>query len=191
MSDSNSNHIVTIADNSDSLKKNPTEEYREDKKTSFIEVLKSQKSLGNISKACKLVGISRQTIYEWRNKDPEFNILLNEAIKVGKITLADLAEEALSKRIAEGDTTAIIFTLKSLRREFYSETKATVFVSDITNDNNFKRGENGNPSNATDMINMMAMYSHYFKLISQESNIMTDDLNSMFEKIIEIVQTYK
>lgn len=101
------------------------ETIRSKSKTRFIKYL-SEDTGGNISEACKLVGFSRQTINEWRYNDPDFDHAVEEAILAGKETLADLAETYLHKRIREGDTTAIIFTLKSLRRRFFGDRLETI-----------------------------------------------------------------
>ncbi len=89
-------------------------------KDNFIRSLLT-KTAGNISQACQLVGRSRQAINEWRKDDEYFDVAVQNAIVEAKSDLADLAESCLKKRIESGDTTAIIFTLKSLRREFYGD----------------------------------------------------------------------
>ena len=90
-------------------------------KDEFLKLLASDRASGNISIAAQLSGLSRQTIYNWRQDDFEFNYEVDQAIKNGKIIIADIAEQALLKRINSGDTTAIIFTLKSLRSKYYGE----------------------------------------------------------------------
>ncbi|MCL4366709.1 hypothetical protein M1563_00875 [Patescibacteria group bacterium] len=93
---------------------------REKTKQKFLDIL-SEEAGGNISEACKAVGFSRQAINEWRLNDHSFDNRVQQAILNGKEDLADLAETHLQKRIRNGDTTAIIFTLKSLRRTFFGE----------------------------------------------------------------------
>lgn len=83
------------------------------KKKTFIE--RYAETYGNVSASCELTGISRGTYYKWLNEDEEFRIILNEIEPESK--MIDFAENALIKRIAEGDTTAIIFTLKTKGRE--------------------------------------------------------------------------
>lgn len=80
------------------------------KKKAYVLALK--KTFGNKSKACEMAGIkSRQTYYEWYEKDPVFRKEV-DSIEPDEL-LVDHAENALVKRIDEGDTTAIIFTLKT------------------------------------------------------------------------------
>lgn len=67
---------------------------------------------GNISKACARVGVSRPTIKLWMVKDEMFReevMQLSEAI-------VDAVEDALYKKIKEGDTYAITFFLKTKGR---------------------------------------------------------------------------
>lgn len=78
------------------------------KKKAFLEAYK--KSFGNISMACKNIGIDRGTYYLWK-KIPEFLEAL-EAIQPDE-EFIDFAENALYKKINDGDTTAIIFALKT------------------------------------------------------------------------------
>lgn len=86
-------------------------EFDNEKKTLFIQAF--QKSFGNISKACEKIGVSRQTYYDWRNDDPMFL----EAVKNVKDGAVDMAETALLKQITEGNTTAIIFYLKTQAKD--------------------------------------------------------------------------
>ena len=75
-------------------------------KKELIEALSN--SLGNVTVACQLVKIHRSTFYEWLKNDPEFKKEV-EAIEEEAL---DFVEDALKKRIQQGDTTAIIFYLK-------------------------------------------------------------------------------
>lgn len=77
-------------------------------KERFIEAY--QKSFGNVSQSCKAIGIARQTYYNWL-KDSEFETQLQE-IKPKDLFL-DFVESKLVEKINSGDTTAIIFALKT------------------------------------------------------------------------------
>lgn len=76
------------------------------KKKSFIEAMKS--SLGNITKSCEALGISRQTYYNWL----EDEVFKSEIDNIGEYVL-DFAEHSLFKQIKENNTTATIFYLKT------------------------------------------------------------------------------
>lgn len=68
-----------------------------------------EKNLGNISLACKATKISRQTFYNYMESDADFKARVDA---VNEVAL-DFAESALFKQIQSGDTTAIIFFLKT------------------------------------------------------------------------------
>ncbi len=76
-------------------------------KERFIKAL--EKSRGNIKNACAAVNISRGLYYKWRDTDPDFKQAA-EDINEGEI---DVAEDQLRARMDSGDTTAIIFFLKT------------------------------------------------------------------------------
>lgn len=76
-------------------------------KKAVLEALES--SLGVVSEAVKIVGIHRATFYEWLKNDPEFK---TEVDNINE-TAIDCAETALYRKIKSGDTTAIIFYLKT------------------------------------------------------------------------------
>ena len=79
------------------------------KKEAFIQAYKD--SFGNITVATKNIGVTRQTYYDWLKSDEEFKAAI-EAIEPDDL-IVDFAENALMKKISKGDTTAIIFTLKT------------------------------------------------------------------------------
>lgn len=76
-------------------------------KEKFVQVFRQ--SMGVIKYTCEACKISRQTYYNWLAADAEFR---QEVESVGE-EMIDFAENALHKKIAEGDTTSIIFYLKT------------------------------------------------------------------------------
>ncbi len=68
-----------------------------------------EQSLGIVTTACKAVGLARATHYEWLDSDPEYK---KRAEALADIAL-DFAESKLHTQIMNGDTTAIIFYLKT------------------------------------------------------------------------------
>lgn len=78
-------------------------------KKAFIEAY--EKSFGNILVSCKTVGIARQTYYNWIEQDLEFKKEL-ESIEP-KERFLDFLEGKLVEKINKGDTTSIIFALKT------------------------------------------------------------------------------
>jgi hypothetical protein len=80
---------------------------REEIKNNFLEIFDS--AACNVSIACKKVGISRNTYYEWKKEDFEFA----EQVRELEESLLDFAETMLYKAIKEGKTSELIFFLKT------------------------------------------------------------------------------
>ena len=76
-------------------------------KKDLLEAL--HKSLGVVTTACERTGIGRTTYYDWYRNDPEFKTQVDSLEDVA----LDFTESKLHERIREGDTTAIIFHLKT------------------------------------------------------------------------------
>ena len=77
------------------------------RKTRLIEAYKN--SLGNVSKSCEAIGISRETFYRWRKADKRFAEKINDIDEAS----IDLAETMLLKNIRDGKETSLIFYLKT------------------------------------------------------------------------------
>ncbi len=89
---------------------------RETTKEKLLKALKQTK--GVIAPACELVGIERITYYRYIDDDKAFAQAV-EDIKEGQI---DFVESKLVEKINEGDTSSIIFYLKTRGRDRgYSE----------------------------------------------------------------------
>ena len=76
-------------------------------KKAMIEAL--EKSLGVVTTACKTVGISRQTHYEWLREDGQYRDAVDD---IGDVAL-DFAESQLHKQIQSGEVSSTIFYLKT------------------------------------------------------------------------------
>ena len=75
-------------------------------KKALIEAMK--KNLGVVTMACKEVGISRATYYDYIRKDEDFKAEIEDV----KDVAIDFVESQLFKQIKEGSTAATIFYLK-------------------------------------------------------------------------------
>lgn len=93
-------------DNKAKPRKNPLKKTALNKKA-MIEAL--EKSLGIVSTACKITGITRTTFYYWVRTDPEFA----ENVKQVEELVLDFAESKLHKQINQDNVTATIFFLKT------------------------------------------------------------------------------
>ena len=69
------------------------------------------KTFGNITQSCKAADISRQTFYNWKENDLDFAKEI-ESVEPTEQFL-DFLESKLIQRVNDGDTTAVIFALKT------------------------------------------------------------------------------
>ena len=76
----------------------------------WLEAFKA--NLFNVTEACKKVEIDRSTYYRWLENDPDFV----QAVQDAREEKIDFIEDQLLERISSGDTTAIIFALKTLAK---------------------------------------------------------------------------
>lgn len=79
--------------------------------------LTALRNSGNVRASAQKVGISRRLAYKVREEEPEFKKLFDDAQE----DAIDLLEAMARKRAMEGDTTLLIFMLKSLRRSVYGD----------------------------------------------------------------------
>jgi hypothetical protein len=79
----------------------------EHNKKALIEAMEG--SLGVVTTACKKVGVSRTTFYEYYNTDEKFKKDIDELEAVA----LDFAESQLHSQIKNGSTAATIFYLKT------------------------------------------------------------------------------
>ena len=68
-----------------------------------------EKSLGVVTSACKAVGIDRTAYYEYMREDAEFAAKVTEL----KNLALDFGESMLHQNMRKGDTSSIIFFLKT------------------------------------------------------------------------------
>ena len=64
-----------------------------------------------VSVACERIGLSRNTIYQWRNSDQEFKKLMDKALELGVESVNDLAESKQLQHIQQGEPWAIKYWL--------------------------------------------------------------------------------
>ena len=81
---------------------------RDTKKKRFIETLAVQ---GTVSHAAQAAGVSRNTVYRWRQEDHEFASLWDEAHE----NAVDAVESVLYQSALGGNIVAMIFYLKAHR----------------------------------------------------------------------------
>tara|TARA_R110001632_G_scaffold169400_1_gene288337 strand:- start:878 stop:1249 length:372 start_codon:yes stop_codon:yes gene_type:complete len=86
-----------------------TNSNRKIRKKAFIDTFKN--TFGNVSQTCKVLDLDRSTYYRWLKDDEDFKIEI-ESVEPKELFL-DFTESKLVEKISGGDTTAIIFTLKT------------------------------------------------------------------------------
>ncbi len=63
----------------------------------------------NVTATCKALAINRTTFYNWRKRSEKLDAMLEEVEE----SIIDYAESKLVEHIQEGDTTCLIFFLKT------------------------------------------------------------------------------
>jgi len=95
-----------------------------------------EKTLGIVTQACKISGVSRSQHYEWVNTDSNYK----DAVSMVEEMAIDFAESKLHKNIEKGKETSIIFYLKTKakkrgyveRKEIDAPVDNTPFRSEVT-----------------------------------------------------------
>jgi len=81
----------------------------------FIEQLRK---MPIVQVACEKTGVSRNSVYRWRNEDPEFAKAMDEAIAEGEAIVNDLGESQLLTLMKEKNWHAISFWLRKRNPKF-------------------------------------------------------------------------
>lgn len=87
--------------------------YRKSKK--FLEELCL---LPNVSVVCKNLGIARNTVYQWREKDPVFRKEMDKAMQLGEETGNDLAHSKLFLAMQRGEKWAVKYWLDNHHKNY-------------------------------------------------------------------------
>lgn len=103
-------------------------------KKTAIEALYANK--GNVSIACAAAGIGRTQFYQWKKEDPDFSHTVDNVSDF----CIDHVEHQLHKNIDAGDTTAMIFYLKTIGKK-----RGYIERSEVT-------GADGGPVQITGMV---------------------------------------
>lgn len=86
----------------------------------IIEAIKVAR--GNINHIAAHLGCAPSAVYDWKKKDPKINAMIEEERLKFRYSLVHKAENALEKKIDDGDTASILFALKTQGRDIgYSQ----------------------------------------------------------------------
>lgn len=94
-----------------------------------VPFLRAFAKTGNMTEACKLAGVSRQSIYRLRKSDEAFQTAVNQAVEEG----ADELEGVAKQRAKAGSDVLLMFLLKGLRPEKYRDNHYVVNQNAPTN----------------------------------------------------------
>lgn len=82
--------------------------------------------------ACEKTGVSRNSVYRWRNEDQEFAKKMDEAMEAGIAFVNDMSESQLLTMIKEKNWSAVSFWLRHRNPKFKEKLEITAKVdSDI------------------------------------------------------------
>jgi hypothetical protein len=84
-----------------------SDELINDKQKTFLDALALH--YGNVTKACQATRVGRRTHYDWTQQNESYKTYVNDISE----TKIDFVEDKLKQNIESGDTTAIIFFLKT------------------------------------------------------------------------------
>jgi hypothetical protein len=110
---------------------------KKNKREIFLEELGKT---SNVSVACEKVGLSRQTVYRWKDESREFDKKFDEAITLGVDSVNDLAESRIITKIKNGDYPACKYWLDNHKKD-YLRPRPPDFWERITNSNKVDRIE--------------------------------------------------
>ena len=86
------------------------------KKKLFIDTL--LKTFGNVTQTAQIVGVVRQTYYDWMNNDEEFKMAIAKITDEDYLEAKkDFIEASLMKLIVKGNPAAVIFAAKTICKD--------------------------------------------------------------------------
>lgn len=90
--------------------------------------LENLKRVPIIQVACEKSGVSRATVYRWRDKDKKFKKSLEEALSEGEALVNDMGESQLITLIREKNFPAIRFWLNHRHTKFKERVEVTAKI---------------------------------------------------------------
>jgi hypothetical protein len=74
-------------------------------------LLSGLEKAGNVGLACKQAGVSRSTYYRWTGEDGDFAVRCEEALRLGREEISDLAHGRLIQMVEQGVPKAVFYQL--------------------------------------------------------------------------------
>lgn len=94
------------------------------------EFLNQLRKIPIIQVACEKVGVSRQSVYRWKEGDEEFAKEMESALKEGEALVNDMSENQLLVLIKEKNWSAISFWLRHRNPKFRDKIEITTKTHD-------------------------------------------------------------
>lgn len=92
------------------------------------EFLDQLRKIPIVQVACEKTGLSRNSIYRWKNEDKEFEKNMEEALAEGEMLVNDMSESQLLTMIKEKEWSAISFWLRHRNPKFKEKIEITTKV---------------------------------------------------------------
>ena len=89
------------------------------------EFLENLKKIPVVRIACEKAGLSRMSVYRWRQDDPEFLTAMDEALVEGEAFVNDMTEAQLLNMIKERNWPAMSFWLRHRHPKFRDKIEIT------------------------------------------------------------------
>lgn len=90
--------------------------------------LENLKKVPIVQVACEKAGVSRATVYRWRDKDKKFRKTLDQALSEGEALVNDMSESQLISLIKEKNFSAIRFWLNHRHEKFKERVEVTAKI---------------------------------------------------------------
>jgi len=96
--------------------------------TTKQKLLKEIEKFGNVYLSCLKIGIGKATYYRWKQNDEKFRGLADEAERIGRENISEVAEYALLQNVKKGDQRAIEFALKHISERYKQKPISNVVI---------------------------------------------------------------
>lgn len=97
-------------------------------KNAFLEQLRK---IPIVTVACEKVGVSRNSVYRWKNEDEEFSKEMETALADGEALVNDMSESQLLSLIQEKNWSAISFWLRHRNPKFRERIEVNANIKTI------------------------------------------------------------
>ena len=115
-------------------------------------LLNEIQKFGNVYLSCLKIGISRATYYRWKQEDEKFKKEAEEAERVGRENICDVAEHSLLQNIKNKDQRAIEFTLTHNSEKYKRNQTTNVVIVHKKEDSTISSVNNDKQTRLVDLV---------------------------------------